>query len=245
MKCPRCGWENAEYVAYCGHCGESVINGSVGTRTLSAEARVPIQGRTRRSISASIFSIVILVLLLIRIIMFGGGIFDIALIAIMTSLAIVPYLISRHRRNQEALLSAHPLKHLSARHEREPLKGVLHDHLVRIEGNWIKKCESFSGRLARWLRRRDQAIGFSTEREQVTLVLSWDRRISLTSNDPSRHDIDMEGSEEGMLALLENARDIRSIPSSIRVRVRGRDPPPQVDYAVRDGAAKMLRTIFE
>jgi len=177
-------------------------------------------------------------------IVFGGGIYDIALLAMIASLAIVPYLISRHRRSQDALLHGHALRRSSARNEREPLKGFLHRNLVRIESNWAKRCESLPGRLARLLRRRNQVIGFGTEREQVALLLSWDRRVSLTSGDLLRHDIDLDGLEEEMLTLLENARDIRSIPSSITVRVRGRAPPSHVDYAVRDSAAKMLRTIF-
>lgn len=211
---------------------------------MNAEEQSPPQTQPRRRTLSRLLTAFLLASLLIRVVVYGGDSLDIVLVAIIATFAVVPYLISRHRRNQDRHLSAHRLKRSTTGNEREPLKGVFHRNLVRIEGNWIKRCEGMPGRLARLLRRRSQVIGFATENERVELTLSWDGRVTLSDGSLSRHDIDLRGPQEQMLVLLENAQDIRSIPDSIMVRVRGRDPPLEADYAVRDGIAKTLRTLF-
>jgi hypothetical protein len=243
MRCPECGWENAEYVAYCGQCGAD-IKDSPTTKRVMTSATVPSpQTRSGWRVLGSLFTIIVLAFLLMRIAVFGGNVFDMLLLAIMAT--IVPYLVFRHRRNQDKRLSAHRLKPSVAKDDRDPLKGALNRNLVRIEGNWMRRCEGAHGRVARLFRRKRQVIGFGTEREQVALILNWDSSVSLTDGIDSRHDLDLDGPEEEMLILLENAKDTRITPSSIRVRMRERNSRPDIDYVVRDAAAKMLRILFK
>ena len=244
MECPKCGAENAEHVAYCGKCGESVRDWPAEAKPSNAKPRFQMHGGPRRSVLTRFAFIVFFAFLLIRLIVYGGGVFDLAFPAIIIVLAIMPFLLSRRRKRQDSQRSAYYPKHVTVRNGKEPLKATLHSSLVRIEGNWIKRCQSTSGRLARLFRRGNQVIGFGTENERVTLTLSQDGRVTLTDGGFSKHDFDLDGPEEEMLVMLENARDIRSVPGTIRVRMRGRDVRPEVDYVVRDTVAKMLRMLF-
>jgi len=244
MKCPKCGAENAEHVAYCGKCGESVRDWPAEAKPSNAMPRFPMHGKSRRGVLTRLPFIVLSAFLLIRLIVYGGDAIDIAFPAIIIALAIIPFLLSRRRKHQDSQRSAGYPKHVTAGNGKEPMKVTLNRSLVRIEGNWIKRCQSTSGRLARLFRRGDQVIGFGTENERVTLTLSQDGRVTLTDGGFSKHDFDLDGPEEEMLVMLENARDIRSVPGSIRVRMRGRDVRLEVDYVVRDTVAKMLRMLF-
>lgn len=206
--------------------------------------RPSAHGRSRRYILSSLLTIITVTFLLIRVIVYGGDSVEIGVLTVIAALAVVPFLISRRRRHHDAQRSADCPKYRPTGNETEPLKSTLHRSLIRIEGNWTERCEGMPGRLARLFRRGSQVIGFGTENELVTLILSWDCRVTLSDGGLSKHDIDLDGPGEEMLMMLENARDIRSIPGSIRVRMRGRDPRPEVDYLARDTVAKLLRTLF-
>lgn len=244
MKCPKCGNENPEYVPSCGQCGESVGDRSSEAKPMRAKPRFPAKERSRRSVLISYFTLGFFALLLIRLIAYGGDVSDVAFLAIIAALAIMPFLTSRYRRHQDSRRSVDYPKHVASSNQKEPLKATLHRSLIRIESNWTKRCEGMPGRLARLFRRGNQVIGFGTENERVALILNWDRRVTLSDGNLSRHDFDLDGPEEEMIMMLENARDIRSIPGSIRVRMRGRDTRPEVDYIVRDSTAKLLRILF-
>ena len=211
---------------------------------MKSKARSPVHGRSRRDILSSLFTIIVFTFVVIQVIVHGGDGVDTLVLALVAALAVVPFLISRYRRRRDAEGSVDYPKYRHTGNEAEPLKSTLHRSLIRIESNWTERCEGLPGRLARLFRRRSQVIGFGTENEHVALVLSWDCRVTLCDGGLSKHDIDLDGPEEEMLVLLENARDVRSIPGSIRVRGRGRDPRPEVDYMVRDTVAKLLRTLF-
>ena len=244
MKCQKCGNENPEYVSYCGQCGESVGEKPSEVKPTNVKREFPVQGRSRRSVLVRYFALGFFAYLLIKLVTSGGDVFDIAFLAMIAALVIMPFLVSRYRRRQDSLRSVDYPRHMISPSQKEPLKATLHRSLIRIEGNWTKRCEGVPGRLARLFRRGDQVIGFGTENERVTLTLSWDRRVTLSDSGLSKHDFDLDGPEEEMIMMLENARDIRSVPSSIRVRMRGRDPRPEFDYVVRDTIAKLLRILF-
>lgn len=153
---------------------------------------------------------------------------------------------------------ATPLKgssasNLAANREGDLIKRKLSSILVRIEDNWREFAESPGGRIA-FARRRTFVMGFKTENEEVTITIPPDGHAFLGDDYLSTHNLDFEGPEKDLLALLEYGRDIPSIPDSISVKLGGRDSPPSIGFGImspitrqvlRDTAAKKWRSLLK
>ena len=96
-------------------------------------------------------------------------------------------------------------------------------------------------------------MGFKTENEEVTITIPPDDHAFVGDDCESKHNLDFEGPEKDLLAMLEHGADIPSIPDSIRIRIGGRDLPqgigfgmsPMSEQVVRDTAAKRLRRLLK
>jgi hypothetical protein len=96
--------------------------------------------------------------------------------------------------------------------------------------------------------RKSFVLGFKTENEDLTLTFTKDNIVLLGDDKSSTHNIDFEGPEEQILAMLSDGGNLRSIPDSIRVRLGGREFPEDMlgtGKMARDTAAKKLRSLIE
>jgi len=97
--------------------------------------------------------------------------------------------------------------------------------------------------------RRSFILGFESENEELTLTFTKDGRVLLGNDDISRHNIDLVGPEEHLLAMLAEGGDLQSIPDSVRVRIGGREFPTDLEQgigvAARNTAAKKLHSLLK
>ncbi len=188
------------------------------------------------------------VLVMVRLLLFDRDVVvtDIAITIGTFALAIAMFVIvSRNRREDDARIESSPSTS-SSRGEDTPLKSFLHRNNVRMESNWWKKMNSTPpGRFARFMGKKGTIIGFSTENENVTLTMTMDGRVRVGNDSLARHDFDIYGPEDHMLIMLRNAKSIRSIPGSMRVKLRGREVRPEIEAFVTDGITTTLRILFE
>lgn len=206
----------------------------------------PSPGSKRGAFRAlmSALATLFMILFAIRFSIFGGGLFDFAMVLLFTLAIGVQVLYPWYRRRKEARSKDEHLVRPRATNVDDPLKDVLNRNLVRIDDNWSRRCQTLWGRITRPLRK-DQAVVFVTGSENVALVLAKDGRATLEDYHMSKRTIELEGPEYDMLTMLENARDIRSVPGPIGIRVRGREVDrADIDYMLRDSVAKTLRTLF-
>jgi hypothetical protein len=128
------------------------------------------------------------------------------------------------------------------------IESILSRNLLRIEENVRKWREK--GFLARFRgpTRRPQIIMFTSEVEKVVLIIDSEGHASVSKTPPSKPGIELSGPHESFLSMFEDERNLRGIPGSISIHIRGSELPmhdEMTEILMREVVEKVLRSLFE
>ncbi len=185
-------------------------------------------------------------LVTVRLLIHERDVADAAIILGIFALSITLFVIVSHKRHLEDVRIRSDSATSSSNRENLPIISFLNRSNVRMESNWWKKMNSTPpGRFARIIGKKGSTIGFSTENENVTLTMTMDGKVRVGNESQLKHDFDIHGPEDHMLIMLQNAKHIHSIPSSMRITMRGKEVQPEVEVFAAQAIATTLRVLFE
>ncbi|OGS43729.1 MAG: hypothetical protein A3K76_04790 [Euryarchaeota archaeon RBG_13_57_23] len=125
------------------------------------------------------------------------------------------------------------------------IESILSRNLLRIEENLAKKRGGALGRLKKALSRSNSIV-FRSERETVTLSIDKEGQVKVIRGLSTGAALELEGRHDSFLTMFQDERKVRTIPSSISVRLGKREPTDELSQRIiREIVEEMLYRLFQ